>query len=148
MRRADRIGSVKPNPNPARKSRVESRGGVLLVLILVGALLLCDGAFGALHQVSALRDVPAGEHSAHASKGAAAPDEHQKDGQGSGHQRVHHAYAAVLFAILLWALIRLLNTAWSWGTLSASKSTGRGFLPAAFRLPRGPTAPVLQVFRL
>jgi hypothetical protein len=45
-------------------------------------------------------------------------------------------------------LIKLLNAARSWGTHSASRSAGRSFPPTTFHLPRGPTAPVLQVFRL
>jgi hypothetical protein len=142
------MSPVKTSPRPIRRSLVGSRGGVLLALILVGALLLCDGAFGSLHQVSAWPDVLAAEHSTHAVEGAATPDEHQKDNQGGGHQGVHHAYAAVLSAILLWALIRLLNAARLWDRLSASWSAGRYFPPVVFRLPRGPTSPVLQVFRL
>jgi hypothetical protein len=100
----------------------------LLPLLLVGALLLCHGAFGSLHQLNGpvLFEQPA-----------------------EGHPLGAHDYAAALFTLLLGMVCMLLRReARIRGALPALRRTG--LLPTSeiFRLPHGPSPPLLQVFRL
>jgi hypothetical protein len=114
----------------------------------VATLLLCHGAFGALHLIPgpALQPNLAGEHTAthhpsHAS--GVAPDEHPDP---------HHPDAEY-FAVLLGTLLSGLTF---WLLLLNHRRDGispaRHFLassPATVsNLPRGPTLPFLQVLRL
>ena len=120
-------------PRPTREK--------LLPLLLVGALLLCHGAFGSLHQISnvALLEHPTVVH----------PSHHQEHEPTDGHPVGSHDYAAALFALLLgivYVLLRRETRGWN-----ASPALSRtGLLPttAVLHLPRGPGPPLLQVFRL
>lgn len=89
--------------------------------LAVACLLLCHGVFGALHLFSGplASSALVGEHVAHHSP----PGEHNVTGNGD-HTEQHHVDAAY-FAVLLGLLV--------------------GGVP---NLPRGPTAPLLQVLRL
>lgn len=125
--------------------------GRLLAALLVAAVLLCHGVFGAAHLVSGTGDFspPAGEHAAGHS-----PDEGH-DGAGHGERPAsHHAdagYFAALVGIFLggpalWLLIR--KTRRRGGIFRALRRFAGRPLPATFKLPRGPTPSLLQVFRL
>ena len=112
-------------------------------------LILCHGAFGALH-VSGGPSVPptvAGEHAAthlppHAPGGV--PEEHPAS---------HHAdaeYFAVLLGTFLGGLtlwLLLLNDRRRDRTFSARRFVGSP-PTTVFNLPRGPTLPFVQVLRL
>lgn len=100
----------------------------------MGALLLCHGAFGWLHQV---QDTPVPAHL------VAKHAPHQTD------PPVASDYAAAFFALLVGLVYALLRrAAQARSALPAPRFTGR-LLPATIpHLPRGPTPPLLQVFRL
>jgi ABC-type nitrate/sulfonate/bicarbonate transport system permease component len=119
-------------PHPTRER--------LLPLLLVGALLLCHGAFGALHQLEA--PVLSGhstvvEHTSH-------QEEH---GTADDHPLGAHDYAAALFALLLGMVYALLRGV-VWDVFPTSRRTGSPATTRTFHLPRGPSPPFLQVFRL
>jgi hypothetical protein len=129
-----------------------SRRGLLAVL-LVGALLLCHGAYGALHQfhrTSGTALLPAADQSSHASHdhthGAA--DGKHPGAAGEGCLGCV-PYAATLLLISLGAILRLL-----YGGRMRTKvfaSLPMRFFPSLLVLhpARGPTLPaLLQVFRL
>jgi hypothetical protein len=133
----------------ARVARV--RG---LALLLVGALLLCHGVFGALHLCPTPRaDVPAAQHTGH---------EHVSHGAGAStheHQEACHLmHAGKYFAVLLTAfvlgivlgLLLLLMGVRLWSRIPASPPAFfRSLCPAMRYPPRGPISPpLLQVFRL
>lgn len=121
--------------------------------ILIWALLLCHGVFGALHVATdpaltyaAPAAIFAGEHAAaHHASG-------HHDGSEHGNRQADHAateYFAVLLGafagLTLWLLLRRAPR-----RVPTSSATRRcvGAHPAVFTLPRGPTLPRLQVFRL
>ena len=126
-------------------------GRLLAALLVVAAVLLCHGVFGAAHLVSGAVafSSPTGEHAA-----GHHPDEGH-DGAGHGERPAsHHAdagYFAVLVGILLggpalWLLIR--KTRRRDGISCALRRFAGRPVAAIFKLPRGPTPPLLQVFRL
>jgi hypothetical protein len=116
-------------------------------VLLAGTLLLCHGVFGVMHLVCDPPRCVAAEHAAEhqaAQAGAEAGEEHEHPaGHGTG-----AGYFAVL-AGLLGLLVGLLHK----GVVSR---VGIGVRqppvvrrePDVFRHARGPTLPVLQVFRL
>jgi hypothetical protein len=112
----------------------------LLPLLLVGALLLCHGAFGSLHQ---FEGPLLSEHSTvveHAS--------HQEEhGTADDHPSGAHDYAAALFALLLGMVYALLRRE-PRDTSSALRHTGSLATTGMLHLPRGPSPPLSQVFRL
>lgn len=125
----------------------------ILPRVLIWALLLCHGVFGALHVATdpTLTDAApavlfAGEHTTahHASS--------HHGGSGHGDHQLDHAatgYFAVLLstfaALALWSLLRRAPRRDE--TYSVARRSV-GAHPAGFALPRGPTLPSLQVFRL
>jgi hypothetical protein len=122
----------------------------LAILCLVGALLLCHGLFGALHLCSTTEHAASADshltHDRHASSEA---------GANTNEHPVCHllhaaAYYAVFLAAFLWLLfgLLLLKGARVWSTSLAPAASFRRFGPVVLHLPRGPTLPVLQVFRL
>lgn len=126
----------------------------VLPQVLIWALLLCHGAFGALHEVAG----PVVADTAPAALSAGKHDTaHHVSGHhgGAGHEedQANHAsaeYFAVLLGtflggLALWTLLR--NLPRRDGTSSATWRS-RVTSPAVFSLPRGPTLPLLQVFRL
>ena len=129
--------------------RIRGEAGFTLVEICVSmalllvALLFCHGFLGALHQVCGPSEHshPAGEHPSHT------------QGDSSDHPAAHlgcSEYAAVLISVLFGAIIALLlSGVRAWRKLHDSPRLLKRFLPPLIlHLPRGPTAPVLQVFRL
>ena len=127
--------------------RIEAGGpiggrGRLVAALLAVALLFCHGALGALHQVSSWPAEHAGGQP-HAPATAPATAEHH------GGPVAHADYAAVFFVVLLGAALALLLGGLSLrGTVVSPRIFGRVFLPLFLRPPRGPTPPLLQVFRL
>jgi hypothetical protein len=117
----------------------------LLALLVIWALLLCHGAFGALHLIPdpVLQPIAAGEHATtHHLSGAhgGVPEERPVP---------HHTdveYFAVLLGTLLGALYLWLLLLSDW-VFTTRRFVGSP--PATvFNLPRGPTLPFLQVLRL
>jgi hypothetical protein len=122
----------------------------LAILCLVGALLLCHGLFGALHLCSTTEHAASADshltHDHHASS---------EEGAYTNEHPVCHllhaaAYYAVFLAAFLWLLfgLLLLKGVRVWSTNTAPAASFRQFGPVVLHLPRGPTLPVLQVFRL
>jgi hypothetical protein len=105
----------------------------------VGALLLCHGAFGSLHQFKGLvlSEQPTVEHTSH----------HEEHGPPDGHPVGAHDYAAALFALLLGMIYGFLRRE-AKDAFSALRRTGSLPPPGLFHLPRGPSPPLSQVFRL
>ena len=118
---------------------------VLLALLLVGTLLLCHGVFGALHLC----------HSSQASAGHV-HEHHSPADTGADtqeHAACHLMDAAHYFAVFLVAfrglvLGLLLTGARIWSRVTAPLVFHRRLSPSIYHAPRGPTLPVLQVFRL
>jgi hypothetical protein len=115
----------------------------LLALLLVGALLLCYGAYGTLHKVSDI-DLATVDHS---SVEMGAMGEHS-GGHPCGHLGSSEC-AAALLVVFLKAVIGLL----AWGTwmrsrVAVSSLPKRRFPLVVLHPPRGPTYSLLQVFRL
>lgn len=117
--------------------------------MVVVALLLCHGVYGVAHQVHQVPGATDHHHGAgHAAHG---------DGPGivGGHPGQYDegcfgcvAYAASLFVVSIGAVLWLLRGGPSWdegnaAMLSPVRGPGSALHPA-----RGPTLPVLQVFRL
>ena len=113
----------------------------LLPLVLVGALLLCHGAFGSLHQISnaTLSEHLAVEH----------PSHQEEHGSADAHPMGGLDYAAALFALLLGMIYGFLRRE-PRGRDALYAPRRIGLLPttAVFHLPRGPDPPLFQVFRL
>ena len=120
-------------------------GRQLLALLLVGTLLLCHGLFGALHLCSASHASASHGHEHHSPTETGAGDQehavcHLMD--------VAHYFAVFLAALLGLMLWLLLKGARVWGRVVAPLVFDRRLRPPVFHPPRGPTLPVLQVFRL
>lgn len=118
-------------------------GGESLAFLLAVALLLCHGVFGALHLLPD-RAGPAD----HGERPPLLLGEGASQGQPADDGPVDEEYFAVLFVVLLGLglVVRL-----SIGPRNrASISRPYKPLPRSLFLPppRGPTAPLLQVFRL
>ena len=122
-------------------------GGRQLSVLLVGTLLLCHGAFGALHLVC-YPPLCAGE--------AEHPAEHQAaaGAVGDAHEHpVDHGTSTGYFAVLAVGLLGLLlelvrNGAPLRIRLDARRPAIVRWVPAVYRPPPTPTPPTLQVFRL
>jgi len=116
----------------------------LLSLLLVGTLLVCHGAFGALHLCSAPHYF---SHQTHelSSSTVTGNVEHE-------HPVCHLMDATVYFAVLLVAFLRLvlglLKGARLWSRVTTPLIFDRRFCLPVSHPPRGPTLPVLQMFRL
>ncbi len=124
------------------------RIGQALIGLFVVSLLLCHGAFGALHLYFAplTLTAPAGEHAANHS-----PDEERGEtgpGELSLQHRTAAEYFAVLFGLLVGVTFLLLRNAWRWCRVHAPRLFGYRSPVEAPNLPRGPTTPFLQVFLL
>src|SRR5215213_3981446 len=133
-----------------RSNLLVSGKGRLAILCLVGALLLCHGVFGALHLCSTMEHAASADshltHDHHASSEARAnTNEHSVC-----HLLHAAAYYAVFLAAFLWLVfgLLLLKGARLWSTSTAPAASFRRFEPVVLHPPRGPTLPVLQVFRL
>ena len=126
------------------------RGTVALLLVV--ALLLCHGLYGASHQVHRFGpEAPGQEVVPHSNQHHAAHDTHGGDDQGEGH--AWHpdgmAYAASLSVVLLAAAFALALGGTRIGARAAlAAAPGRRYAPSFLRPARGSPLPVLQVFRL
>lgn len=119
--------------------------GRLVAALLVVALILCHGVLGALHQVSSWSAEHAGGH--HAAAAAPAAVDHHAEHHGG--LVAHTDYAAAIFVVLLGAVLVLLSGRFpARGLAIAHRLFGRVFLPLSLLPRRGPTLPLLQVFRL
>lgn len=134
-----RMRFVNANGSPANE---------LLSLLLVAVLLVCHGAFGALHLFEGYG--PRVEEHPSAIERGASPGEHPSHRGGGEHLLICSDYAAVIFVVLLGAALALrLGSSRSWVMHAVRRRAGQNLPTAvAFHLPRGPTAPELQVFRL
>ena len=118
-----------------------------LSVLLVGTLLLCHGAFGALHLVCEPKCAGGAEHAAeHQLAAGMADDAHEHP---AGHHGTSTEYFAVLVG-LLGLLLRLLPKGAgglrTWLGMRGASVLRR--VPAVFRPPPTPTPRILQVFRL
>lgn len=121
--------------------------------LVAAAFLFCHGAFGHAHQLEATGDPasPAKHTVAHAVAHAAGPDAPHpaphpapRNAGGEHESGVYFATLLAFFAASLpLFLARSIRT-----ELPAAAFSGLRAAPGVFRLPRAPTLPVLQVFRL
>ncbi len=121
------------------------KGRQLLALLLVGTLLLCHGVFGALHLCSA----PLAPTTTH--QGHEYPPSAEKEMGAHGHPACHVAadyFAVLLTAFLGLILALLMKGARPWNSVAASLNLRCRFRSLILHPPRGPTPPVIQVFRL
>ncbi len=131
---------------PFRQGASRLFGERFLTALLVVALLLCHGALGGLHQVSAKPAVPEQAHHVSADE-AMSPQEHQGGHQGS-HPLSSSDYAAALSVVLLLGAVLVLVLSGGLTRRPELRILERVLPPPGFRPIRGPTAPLLQVFRL
>jgi hypothetical protein len=128
--------------------RSSRRSGGFLTVLLVGALLLCHGVLGFAHEISChecdssdlLASVPPAGHE-HGPPGHAAGDD-----PAGGH--MFPGYFGIVLALFGVAALGLLPGARRWHGISSSQLYRSRPLPTFAPLPRGPTLPLLQVFRL
>ena len=126
----------------------DRKTGRVLIGLSVVCLLLCHGAFGALHLISGplTLPVPAGEHAP--SHGG---DENSDGTRNGGYPAQHHTdsgYFAVLLGLLAGVTLLLLGHVRRWYGSYAPQYVGKTVPAVVTNLPRGPTTPFLQVFRL
>ena len=121
----------------------------LVAALLVLTLLLCHGALGAMHQVSSQTVECPGEHAGgHHTTTAGSPAAAGHAGH-HGAPVAHADYAAAVFVVLLGAALALFSGRFAARGLTASRRVfGRVHASSFLRPPRGPTLPLLQVFRL
>ena len=133
----------------------------LVAALLALALILCHGALGAMHQVSSWTVEDEGGHHAATTVSSAGVGHTAHHGATAGPSVVvghagHHGgpvahadYAAALFVVLLGAALALFPGRFATLNLAASRRVfGRVSPHSSLRPPRGPTLPLLQVFRL
>ncbi len=129
-------------------SFTDRKTGRVLIGLSVVCLLLCHGAFGALHLISGplTLPVPAGEHAP--SHGG---DENSDEIRNGGYPAQHHTdsgYFAVLLGLLAGVALLLLGHVWRWYGSYAPQFVWNTVPTVVTNLPRGPTTPFLQIFRL
>jgi len=115
-------------------------------VLLAGTLLLCHGVFGVVHLVCDPPRCVAAEHAAehqNAHAGTAAGEHEHSVGHGTATE-----YFAVLAGLLGLLLGLLPKGVASRVRIGARRPPGVRREPAVFCSARGPTPPVLQVFRL
>jgi hypothetical protein len=129
---------------------METGRSAALALLLAVALLVCHGVLGSHHEA---QQAPTGDLHQHAS-GYASHESHGGDsgagheGRGGGCSSCVTSYA-VLLVLSLGAMVgALLNGARPWTGIAAPLLSPPGSVPHMLRLARGPTLPLLQVFRL
>ena len=118
-----------------------------LSVLLVGTLLLCHGAFGALHLVCyPLQCASDAERAAEHQAGPGAA------GKAHEHPAGHHGTSTEYFAVLVGLLGLLLRLLPKGATLRSGLGVRWASVPrrvpAVFHLPPTPTPHILQVFRL
>ncbi len=140
---------LTPGERPGPLSRVGASGFLLMLLIV--AVLLCDGILGFAHQVSCDACGPAEvsgmHHGSATGMGEAGSGPTENDDASGGLE--NHSYAAIVLAAIGTALLVLLLGVRRWREASTPRSTFRPhYSPFITHRPRGPTLPSLQVFRL
>lgn len=115
-----------------------------LSVLLIGVLLLCHGVFGAQHLLA--HDQPS---QAEVSQLPMGMGDARHGEQPSDHHLLGVGYLAVLFTVLLGlvprALLRGLQSRTRVPVVQTFEPLFLGYTP---HLPRGPTVPLLQIFRL
>lgn len=141
----ENIGAI---PRRMRPVRLWADNG-LLALLLVAAVLLCHGALGAAHQIGAGPAISPETAGAHASLVAGGEEAGgHSGGQGEAHP-AHVNYAAILLLISVGVVLGLLlGRSRRWRRVAVLSLAGRRLPPVVPRCARGPTLPLLQVFRL
>lgn len=115
--------------------------GGLRSVVLVFALLFCHGAFGFAHQLTPPDAAMASAgHSEHVAAG--------HGGQESGEHSVGGSYFATLLALVLGAFVLLVGRMPLGVRFRRSKFPQWRVPSVVFHPPRGPTVPMLGVFRL
>ncbi len=141
------VSTLRECPSPLSGASI---GGFLPVLLIV-AVLLCDGILGFAHQVSCDACGPtevSGAHHGSATETGEATSKHTGDDEASGGLE-NHSYFAIVFAAIGVALLVLLLVVRRWREASAPRSRFRlHYPPFITHRPRGPTLPSLQVLRL
>ena len=137
---------LRRHPSPLPRANAD---GFLPVLLIV-AVLLCDGILGFTHQVSCDAcgpEVSGMHHGSTTGMGEAGSGHTGNDGALGGVE--NHSYAAIVPAAISTALLVLLLGVRSWREASAPRSIFRPhYSPFVTPRPRGPTLPSLQVLRL
>ena len=126
-------------------------GGRLLALLLVFAILMSHGAFGALHLARGAQQLPPNQV-------YESPAPLKGKGEGAyKHPLLHSMHASDYYAVLLVSflglvlglLLKVLEGVRSWNITTTSLTFDRHHRPFGLSsLPRGPSAPLLQVLRL
>ncbi len=143
--------SIKRYAAPiVRRLGLSPGSGGFLPALLIGALLLCHGVMGFAHQTSChechatdllLSVPPAYEHAMGDAGG------HGGDDPTSGH--VFTGYFAVFLALFGAAALKLLlGGARRPARVALLRTSRPRYSTVVSSLPRGPTPPLLQVFRL
>ncbi len=115
--------------------------GGLRSVVLVFALLFCHGAFGFAHQLTPPDAAMASAgHSEHVAAG--------HGGQESGEHSVGGGYFATLLALVLGAFVLLVERVPSSVRLRRPRLSQWRVPSVVLHAPRGPTVPLLGVFRL
>jgi hypothetical protein len=140
------MGTKHSRSNPSGLS-----GGRLLALLLVFVILMSHGAFGALHLARGAQQLPANQI-------YESPTPLKGKGEGTyKHPLLHSVHASNYYTVLLVSflglvlglLLKLLKGARSWNITTTSLTFDRRHRPFGLSsLPRGPSAPLLQVLRL
>ncbi len=122
-------------------------------MVLIGALLLCHGILGFAHQDSCHGGCEAAElvhssTSAHDSGHADGQEEEYGSGGAPHAGQVPGGYFAVVLALFGAVLLGLLLGVRARRRTEVLRPYRSCALPAFALLPRGPTPPLLQVFRL
>lgn len=121
------------------------KAAALVAIVLAFALLLCHGAMGSLH----LPMEPHGEHAAVGGHEHHASHKGDHGGLLAAHHEAEIEYFAVLSIFLLAASLFALRPKFErLPARVAARFTHVRRSAASTPLPRGPTLPLLQVFRL
>lgn len=118
-----------------------------LSVLLIGVLLLCHGVFGAQHLIAYDPPVPASH--AEVSQLPMGMGDAPHGEQPPDHHLLGVGYLAVLLTVLLGLVPRaLLRGFQTWTRVPVAQAFEPPFLGYTPHLPRGPTVPLLQIFRL
>jgi hypothetical protein len=140
------MGTEHSRSNPSGLS-----GGGFLALLLVSAILMSHGAFGTLHLARGAQQLPTNQV-------YESPAPLKGKGEGTyKHPLLHWMHTSNYYTVLLVSflglvlrlLLKVVEGAWSWNiTTTSLTSEWRHSTFGLSSLPRGPTAPLLQVLQL
>lgn len=118
-------------------------------LVLALALLVCHGAMGSLHLIPMEAHAPEAHSKIHAHHAAHASHDIERGGLLAAHHDADIEYFAVLSLFFLAALLFALRPKFEMLPARVAESrSGSVRSTAPAHLPRGPTLPSLQIFRL